>query len=382
MRPALFCSGDEFVEYNSGVHRLLRSPGKIRRPFRRVAQWNFYSWKHYRSAGRGFFVDPEIRHARFAPCLVEFIGRAPISTVVRLVFIFFAIVSATRESCLGQVSSSSFETPYNHITIEQAGSIVEMRSFWRSKLYRESAVDLSDPTRLIVPYTTSIAASAIFHSRPKNVLMIGLGGGGFNQFFEKAFPGAALETAELDPQVFSLAQKHLHFKPSDHDRVVVRDGRMFLRHSKVIYDWIILDAFRGGFVPPHLKTVEFYKLVQSHLTPDGLFVANVQTNSSLFASDVRTMRTVFPQLGMFDVPQTENAVLVAANFKSPSFENMLKDAVHQPFNDVFRRNIDPIAASRSFRLTLPEPGKNAPVLTDDFAPTEFLDSIKTNRAAR
>ena len=94
------------------------------------------------------------------------------------------------------------------------------------------------------------------------------------------------------------------------------------------------------------------------------------------------MRTVFPQLGMFDVPQTENAVLVAANFKSPSFENMLKDAVHQPFNDVFRRNIDPIAASRSFRLTLPEPGKNAPVLTDDFAPTEFLDSIKTNRAAR
>ena len=276
----------------------------------------------------------------------------------------------------------SFETPYNHITIEQAGSIVEMRSFWRSKLYRESAVDLTDPTRLIVPYTASIARSAIFHPHPKNVLMIGLGGGGFNQFFEKAFPGASLETAELDPQVFALAQKYLGFKPSAHDQVVVHDGRMFLRHSKTIYDWIILDAFRGGFVPPHLKTVEFYKLVQSHLTPDGLFVANVQTNSSLFASDVRTMRTVFPQLGMFEVPQTDNAVLVAANFKSPAFDNMIKDAVRLSFNDVFRRNVDPVAASKSFRLTLPEPGKDAPVLTDDFAPTEFLDSIKTNRSAR
>src|SRR6202045_136652 len=381
MRPALFCSGDEFVEYNSGVHRILRSPGEIRRTLGRLVKWNFDSWKHYRSVGRGFFVDPEIRDAHSASRLVDFLGRDPILAVVRLVFAAFAIVSTSSESCLGQVSSLSFETPYNHITIERSGSIVEMRSFWRSKLYRESAVDLTNPTRLIVPYTASIAASAIFHPNPKNTLMIGLGGGGFNQFFEKAFPGAALETAELDPNVFALAQKYLRFKPSEHDRVVVLDGRMFLRHSKAIYDWIILDAFRGGFVPPHLKTVEFYKLVQSHLTPDGLFVANVQTNSSLFASDVRTMRTVFPQLGMFEVPQTDNAVLVAANFKSPAFDNMIKDAVRLSFNDVFRRNVDPVAASKSFRLTLPEPGKDAPVLTDDFAPTEFLDSIKTNRSA-
>jgi spermidine synthase len=382
VRPALFCSGDEFVEYNSGVHRLLRSPGKIRRPFRRVAQWNFYSWKHYRSAGRGFFVDPEIRDAHSASRLVDFLGRDPILAVVRLVFAAFAIVSASSESCLGQVSSLSFETPYNHITIERSGSIVEMRSSWRSKLYRESAVDLTNPTRLIVPYTASIAASAIFHPNPKNALMIGLGGGGFNQFFEKAFPGATLETVELDPQVLALAQKYLGLKPSDRNKVDVLDGRMFLRHSKTVYDWIILDAFRGGFVPPHLKTVEFYKLVQTHLSADGLFVANVHTNSSLFASDIRSMRQVFPQLGVFDVPQTDNAVLVAANFKSPAFAEMAKQTVHLSFNETFRRNVDPAAAAKSFHPTAPETNKNAPVLTDDFAPTEFLDAVKTNRAAR
>ena len=257
-----------------------------------------------------------------------------------------------------------------------------MRSFWRRKLYRESAIDLNDPERLLAPYLKSIAASAIFHPNPKRVLMIGLGGGGFNQFFEKAFPGATLETVELDPQVFALAQKYLGFKPSDRDKVDVLDGRMFLRHSKMTYDWIILDAFRGGFVPPHLKTVEFYKLAQSHLTSDGLFVANVHTNSSLFASDMRTMRGVFPQLGMFDVPQTDNAVLVAGNFKSPSFENMLKQAAHLSFNQTFRRNVDPLAASKSFYPTPPELDKTAPMLTDDFAPTEFLDAVKTNHSAR
>src|SRR2546423_980716 len=214
-----------------------------------------------------------------------------------------------------------------------------MRSFWRCTPYCESAIDLIEHPPLVVPYTTAIAASAIFHPHPKRALMIGLGGGGFNQFFEKALPDATLETVELDPQVVALAKKYLGFKPSERDKVDVLDGRMFLRHSKAIYDWIILDAFRGGFVPPHLKTVEFYKLSQSHLTADGLFVANVHTNSSLFASDIRTMRQVFPQLGIFDVPQTDNAVLVGANFKSPTFEEMSRNLSRLSFNETFRRNV-------------------------------------------
>jgi spermidine synthase len=257
-----------------------------------------------------------------------------------------------------------------------------MRSFWRSKLFRESAVNLSDPSRLIVPYTTFIAASATFHPNPKSVLMIGLGGGGFSQFFEKAFPSATLETVELDPQVFALAQKYFAFKPTDRDKVTVLDGRMFLRRSKATYDWIILDAFRGGFVPPHLKTVEFYKLAQSHLTRDGLLVANVRTDTALFASDVRTMRAVFPQVGVFDVPEMENSVLVAANFSSPTFENMLKDSGRLAFNDTFRRSVDLAAASKSFHATAPELDKKAPLLTDDFAPTEFLDAVKNKRSQR
>jgi spermidine synthase len=302
--------------------------------------------------------------------------------MVRSLLAFCSIAASFAGNCLGQVAPISVETPYNHLTIERIGSVVEMRSFWRSKVYRESAVDLNDRSRLVVPYTKFIGASATFHPNPKSVLMIGLGGGGFNQFFEKAFPSATLETVELDPQVFALAQKYLGFKPTDRDKVTVLDGRMFLRHSKATYDWIILDAFRGGFVPPHLKTVEFYKLAQSHLARDGLFVANVRTDTALFASDVRTMRAVFPQLGIFDVPQTENAVLVAANYSSPSFENMLKDSGRLSFNDTFRRSVDPAAAVKFFRLAASEPDKKAPLLTDDFAPTEFLDAVKNNRSRR
>lgn len=257
-----------------------------------------------------------------------------------------------------------------------------MRSSWRSKVYRESAVDLKDPSRLVVPYTCLIAASAIFNPHPKSVLMIGLGGGGFNQFFEKAFPSAALETVEVDSEVLALAQKYLGFKASDRDKVAILDGRMFLRHSKATYDWIILDAFRGGFVPPHLKTVEFYKLIQSHLNPNGLLIANVRTDTALFASDVRTMSAVFPQTGYFDVPQTENAVLAGANFSSPSLETMLKSSEYLSVNDVFRRSVNLASARKLFHVSPLAANARATILTDDYAPSEFLDAIKNPPSRR
>jgi spermidine synthase len=302
--------------------------------------------------------------------------------MVRHLLVVCAIAFSLAGACLGEVVAPvSIETPYNHITIERNGSVVEMRSVWRSTVYRESAVDLSDPARLMVPYTGFIAAGAAFHPKPKTALMIGLGGGGFNQFFEKAFSSAVMETVELDPQVLVVARQYLGFRTSERNKVTILDGRMFLRRSRVAYDWIILDAFRGGFVPPHLKTAEFYKLAQLHLAQNGVFMANVHTNSALFASDLRTMRAVFPQVGYFDVPP-DNAVLVGANFTSPSFETMLKEAGRLSFNDVFKRNVDFAAASKFFDPVSAEASNKGTILTDDFSPTEFLDAVKTNNSRR
>jgi spermidine synthase len=284
-------------------------------------------------------------------------------------------------AAFSQVSPVSIETPYNHITIEHFGSVVEMRSLWRTTVYRESAIDLTDLPHLVVPYTKLIAASAVFDPSPKNVLMIGLGGGGFNQFFEKAFPDASLDTVELDPAVFNAAKQYMAFRTTERDKVTISDGRTFLRRSKKLYDWIILDAFRGGFVPPHLKTVEFYRLAQSHLATDGIFVANVHNNTALFAADLQTMHAVFPQVGFFDVSLTANAVVVGANFAAPSFQEIVKKAEPSHFNETFRRNVDLANIGNVFHVVGRRAHEDtAPILTDDFAPTEFLEAVKNNNA--
>jgi spermidine synthase len=201
--------------------------------------------------------------------------------------------------------------------------------------------------------------------------MIGLGGGGFNQFFQKAFPAASLDTVELDFGVLAVAQQHMAFKTSERNKVFILDGRMFLRRSNAIYDWIIVDAFRGGFVPSYLKTVEFYLLARSHLSSDGVLVANVHRDAALFPSDLRTMQAAFRQVGFFEVASTGNAVVAGANFSSPSLQELLKNAEPAQFNDVFRRNVDLAIAASAFHEVAPTVNKNATLLTDDFALTEF-----------
>src|SRR5690606_29620146 len=112
---------------------------------------------------------------------------------------------------------------------------------------------------LVVGYTRTLYAGLFFQPRPERVLMIGLGGAGFHRLFAHAYPEALLQTVELDPKVLELCQSHMDFVPTEKTPVAIRDGRLFVKRDDRRWSWIILDAFRGGYVPPHLKTEEFYR---------------------------------------------------------------------------------------------------------------------------
>ena len=66
------------------------------------------------------------------------------------------------------------------------------------------------------------------------------------------------------------------------------DGRVFLNRNKQPYDLILLDAFHGGYIPFHLLTKEFFRLVKKHLTPNGAVAINVHDGTKLFVSTIVT----------------------------------------------------------------------------------------------
>jgi spermidine synthase len=275
-----------------------------------------------------------------------------------------------------------FDTAYNSLTIERKGSIVEMRARSRRGEALESAVDLDDPVRLVVAYTRTLYAGLFFRPQPERVLMIGLGGAGFHRLFTTAFPNSMLQTVELDPKVLELCQSRMAFTPTSRTPVALLDGRMFVKRDRTPWDWIILDAFRGGYVPAHLKTKEFYQECAARLTDRGVFISNLHAGTELYYSDIKTIQAVFPQVVLFATSGTGNVILCAVKYREPLVTNPVKWPDPTTLvNSALADRVD-LAAIRAERIDLPvQKLKDARILTDDFAPVEFLDTVQTNNSA-
>lgn len=274
-----------------------------------------------------------------------------------------------------------FDTIYNSLTVEKRGNIVELRARARGSEALESAVDLSDPLNLVVHYTRSLYGALFIQPKPGRVLMIGLGGAGFHRLFTAAYPDSLLHTVELDPKVLELCQTRMQFKPTDKTPVTIMDGRMFVKRDKQKWDWLILDAFRGGFVPPHLKTEEFYRECAARLNERGVFVSNLHATSQLYFSDLKTIQKVFPQVVLFETLGRGNVVVCAVNYRTPVITDSSKwpsaESLSAP---VFKGRLDMAEVRREHTLFPADRMRTAKVLTDDFAPVEFLDTLKANNS--
>lgn len=273
----------------------------------------------------------------------------------------------------------SFDTLYNNLTVERIGSVVELRARSRRGEALESAVDLSDPLKLVVGYTRTLYAGLFFQPQPKRVLMIGLGGAGFHRLFNAAYPTSLLQTVELDPKVFELCQTRLDFKPTAKTPVALLDGRMFVKRDKGAWDWLILDAFRGGFVPPHLKTEEFYRECAARLGDRGVFISNLHSGTELYYADIKTIQKVFPQVVLFQTAGRGNVIICAVKYRAPSISDPSKwPTVASLSTPAFAGHLD-LDAVRQERIVIPAVEvARARTLTDDFSPVEFLDAVKSN----
>lgn len=299
--------------------------------------------------------------------------------IARLFLGFVSLAACTA----GADFVENHDTIYNSLTVERRGSVVELRARARGSEALESAVDLSDPLQLVVAYTRSLFGALFIQPKPQRVMIIGLGGAGFHRLFTAAYPDALLQTVELDPKVFELCQTRMEFKPTAKTPVALMDGRMFVKRDKRQWDWLILDAFRGGFVPPHLKTEEFYRECAARLSDRGVFVSNLHATTELYYSDLKTIQAVFPQVVLLGVDGRGNVIALAVKYRTPVITDpSLWPTPEALMTPAFKGRLD-FAALRRELIPMPvgRVGK-ARVLTDDFAPVEFLDALKSNNSDR
>ncbi len=79
-------------------------------------------------------------------------------------------------------------------------------------------------------------------------------------------------------------------------RAVIEDGRRYLRRHREPVDFIVLDAYNSDVIPFHLITREFFELIESCLTEDGILAINYigrPTDDFVTDSLFRTLAEVF-----------------------------------------------------------------------------------------
>ncbi len=262
---------------------------------------------------------------------------------------------------------------YNNIYVYKEGPNVIMTFGHNRRFYTETIYDSTNELALPVAYTRFMTVGLAYAGAADNLLEIGFGGGRTAWYLHRHMPKLDITCVELDPAVVELAQKHFGVKPEDRFKIVTADGRSYLVKSRETWNVIMIDAYRGPFVPFHLLTEEFYKVVKSKLKPGGVVVQNVEPTTMMFDSAIATISKVFANVEVLDAGG--NIVTVAYDGPKKTQPELTARAavLQQQHNFVY-----PLSAFLGERRTVTRsPGK---VLTDDFAPVESLLAIeKHNR---
>ncbi|HVZ14860.1 MAG TPA: fused MFS/spermidine synthase [Bauldia sp.] len=268
------------------------------------------------------------------------------------------------------------ESLYNDISVYKRYDGDLMLLFGAQRLhYIESIINPNDPLELPVTYTQSMAAGALaYPTELKSAMIIGLGGGRTSVYLHKSVPDLDFTAVELDPDVVQLGAKYFGVHPETNFAVEINDGRVHLARTDKQYDAILIDAYRGPFVPFHLLTTEFYKLVAAHLKPGGVAVQNVEPTTMLFDSAVATISAAFQHLVF--LKGEDNIVIVAYNGPEKDEATLQKQAADRQAQYHFRYDLPTLLQNRF----TPAWDHSAKALTDDFAPVEFLKAVERHNA--
>ena len=183
----------------------------------------------------------------------------------------------------------------------------------------QSAMSLKAPNELTLRYTQKMMAFLLFHSRPKRIVLIGLGGGSLIKFCYHRLPGAQLTAVELDPDV--IAWRDTFMLPPDGPRLQIlqADGAEYLAQTEKGIDTLLVDAFDKTGFAPGLANREFFENAFAKLSGSGVLVINLAGEKESYADVIGEAMYVFDdQVIVISVPDDGNHVLYA--FKERHFE--------------------------------------------------------------
>jgi len=297
--------------------------------------------------------------------------------------LYFLLGISIANNAMAEVIHSE-RSLYRNILVEDKGDLRCLKFNVKSNKTRQSCLLKSQPQRLVFNYTKQLLTGLLVNPKPKRILIIGLGGGTMSNTLHQLLPESYIDNVEIDESVIKVARQYFGFLENDQIKTYSQDGRVFVKRAllkKLQYDWIILDAFNGDYIPEHLMTKEYLEETKRLLSPQGILTANTFSSSKLYVYESATYKAVFGDYYQVSNPDNSNRIILARN--NGLDENLYKEqaAIEQSESitklaiKLLTIGVDAKQLYKNIKSTATHQDwpDDSPVLTDQFSPANLLN---------
>ncbi|MCK5831740.1 MAG: spermine synthase [Methylococcales bacterium] len=190
---------------------------------------------------------------------------------------------------------------------------------------RQSSMLIESPNQLHSLYAKSTMGLLLFNDSPKDILMIGLGGGTITKYLLQQFTECKIKVIEHRSSVLKIARSHFGLPNDSRLKVNIGCGGDYVsQQSKTVeekHDLMIIDAYDHEGMALEVSSESFFDNCRTLLMDDGLLAINLWgSNKNLFQQVAWNMGRIFEWKILFlPVPKRGNIIGFAFRENTPKY---------------------------------------------------------------
>lgn len=181
----------------------------------------------------------------------------------------------------------------------------------------QSAMRMRAPLTLELEYTRAMMAFLLFRRMPRDITLIGLGGGSLAKFIHHHLDTARLTALEVLPEVVAAARAYFHL-PEDDERlsVLTGDGAEYVRAHPDSLDVLLVDGYDAKRIVEDLASASFYRACRDMLRPGGVAVFNLWGSDAGFSRYFERIADTFGH-HVLQLPAEKKGNIIVFAFRKP-----------------------------------------------------------------
>ncbi len=190
-----------------------------------------------------------------------------------------------------------------HQTYDEHGTIEVIDTKGERALHfgshsRQSSMMIEYPNHLNSFYAQAMMGLLLFNDSPKDILMIGLGGGTITKFMLHQFSDCKIKVIEFRSRVLKVARSHFQLPLDPRLKVKIGCGGEYVykqsQTTEAKHDLMVIDAFDHQGMALEVSSEQFFDNCKTLLKDNGLLAINLWgTNKALFEEVTLNMGRVF-----------------------------------------------------------------------------------------